>query len=47
MPQKQTMHAQPDHDLFDFVSSQQSVPVQAAPATAQKEQKDEFDLLFM
>jgi hypothetical protein len=41
------MHVQPDLDLFDFGSSQQNVPGQAAPATAQKEQKDDFDLLFM
>ena len=47
MPQKQATQAQPDHDLFDFVSAQANVPAQAAPATAQREQKDEFDLLFM
>lgn len=40
-------HAEPD--MFDFMGSQ---PVQMsaqaqAPAAVQKEQKDEFDLLFM
>jgi len=40
-------HAQLDLDLFDFGSSEQNVPEQAVPVKLQKEQKDDFDLLFM